>query len=251
MKKFLIMAVVSVMALGLFAGCSGESMYEDGTYVAYSTDNNWRGYLETTVVIEDDEIVSIDVTEYNNLGEVKDYASYGSEEAGFTGETLEEAHTTVAQNIIDSNSTDVDGFTGATSSSDKIVDAVEAALAKADGSAEGEYFDGSFFGEYSSYSEDRETTTYYTAVVTVENDSIVDVELREFQKPDGEEVIEKDEEYAEGTPFEGEWQEAVAEMPGRFVEADAAEVEVFTGATSSSEGWMQAVEKALERASIN
>ncbi len=102
--------------------------------------------------------------------------------------------------------------------------------------AEGMYADGT----YEAYSDANERG-FGKVVVTIENDEIVDIELSEFRGTG----VEKDENYSYD-----EFHEALAEMPGRFIEANSADVEIFTGATSSSDKWIQAVERAMEMALV-
>ncbi|WP_353894512.1 FMN-binding protein [Proteinivorax hydrogeniformans] len=234
MKKFLILAVVSVMALGLFAGCSGDA--EPQTFVGLSDEG--RGYAEVELTMQGDEIVEVNIVEYTNMGEAKDYASYGNPDR-FSGEELKEAHESLAEQIVETNSADVDAHTGATSTSNKVVQAVERALAKANDDVEGDYLDGTFFGRHEG------ERGYYIAHVTIENDAITAVNLEETQGV-GSEAELKDEEYG----YE-DWLPAREEMQERFVNENSADVDAYTGATGSSEGWMEAVQDALNNAAVN
>lgn len=208
-----------------------EGKYNDGTYEAVS-DAGPRGYGKVVVTIENDEIVALELTEYTGFNEQKgdDYA-YGE---------FHEAQAELTEAYIAANGTEgVDVFTGATSSSTKWTQALDRALEKAlvEASSDAEYSDGIFMGATELGERGRKL-----AWVTIENDKIVEVELKETRFVDDNEEY-KDEEYA----FEA-FHEALEEMPARFIEANGADVEIYTGATSSSTGWMEAVENALEAA---
>ncbi|MCC5910703.1 MAG: FMN-binding protein [Clostridiaceae bacterium] len=248
MKKVLMLLLAMVMIISLI-GCSSPAAtpdeepaevetsvegttnkYNDGTYTAVS-DANTRGYNMATITIENDVIVNVELEEFQAMNNPKpeDY-SY---------EAYHEAKDVLPERFVEANGTAVEVVTNATSSTTKWQQAVERALEKAlvEPASTNEYFDGVFFGA----SEVGERGTKF-ARVTIENDTIIEVELTETTIPDGEENF-KDEDYGFDT-----WHEAVEAMPARFVEANGTDVEIFTGATSSSTGWMEAVEDALENA---
>ncbi|MDR5660068.1 FMN-binding protein [Serpentinicella sp. ANB-PHB4] len=238
MKKLLTI-LLAVAMIFVIVGCSSDTpatggdatnTYQDGTYTAYS-DAGARGYGMATVTIEDDAIVDVQVAEFNDFGEEKD-SDYGYD-------AFHDAKEEMPGRFVEANSADVDVFTGATSSSNYWKQSVERALEMAlVDTSDATYFEGVFHG----VSDVDERGSRGIARVTIENDNIVDVELKETRMDDEEEVL-KDEDYT----FE-QWHEALEEMPGRFVEANSADVDEYTGATSSSNKWQQAVERALEKA---
>ncbi|MFY9414140.1 MAG: FMN-binding protein [Tepidanaerobacteraceae bacterium] len=81
---------------------------------------------------------------------------------------------------------------------------------------------------------------YAMAVVTLEDDRITDVTLKEFM----ELSVEKDFSSYEYYPSV----QAHTVLPQRFVEAQGTEVDSISGATASSNRYKQAVERALESA---
>ncbi len=221
--------VAGLAATLLIAGCEAEeengvAQYEDGSYTAVSEADE-RGYAEAEVTITDGEIVEVSLKEYDDLGMQKD-EEY---EYDIWHEAIEE----LPERFVEANSAAIDVYTNATSTSEKSMDAVDKALQRAEGYTE--TFDGTFMG----VSEVDERGSLGIALVTLQNGDIIEVDLKEAD----EEGEFKDEEY----DYEP-WVEAAEEMPERFVEADSAEVDVYTEATSSSEKWMEAVERAMEKA---
>ncbi|EEG76810.1 FMN-binding protein [Dethiobacter alkaliphilus] len=201
------------------------NQYQNGTFTGISTAN--RGYVEAQVTIENDEIVEVVLTEYANTAVAKD--------ENYRYEPWEPAIAELEAAFVENNSSEVDLITEATSTSNKAMEAVANALALAEG------FDGSFDGTFMGASQPDDRGAVGIALVTVSGGDIVEVELSEVTG-DGE---FKDEDYTYD-----EFHEAVEEMPARFVEANGAEVDIFTGATGSSEKWMEAVAEALQKANV-
>ncbi|SCY39562.1 FMN-binding protein [Alkaliphilus peptidifermentans] len=248
MKKVLLFLLIGILAAGMIACSSNDAepsvtppaasedtdsnLYNDGTYTAVS-DATDKGYGAVTVTIVNDEITEIELFEYNGFGDEKPES--------YAYEAYHEAKEAMPAKFIEANGTDVEIFTGATSSSTKWIQALERALemAKTESDSEATYFDGTFLG-----SSDVGEKGRGVAWVTIENDKIVSVELKAstFEADTKKEVF-KGEEY----PYEP-FHEAVTEMAERFVEANGDEVEIFTGATGSSTQWQQAVERALGKA---
>ena len=222
MKKILALGLAVAVILGFGFAAEAASHLEDGEYVGYSeADDN--GYVEAVISLEDGEITAVELTEYTDLGEAK-----GED---YPWDEWHEAMEVLPERFIEADSADVDVVSGATGTSEKAMGAVEMALMKAEGV---ETFDGTYLG---TSAEDN--GGWGVAWVTVEGESIVDVRLEEVT--DGEEF--KDEDYQWD-----EFHEAREEMPERFIEADSPDVDAYTGATGSSEMWMEAVKSALEKA---
>ncbi|KAB3540993.1 FMN-binding protein [Alkaliphilus pronyensis] len=95
-------------------------------------------------------------------------------------------------------------------------------------------------GTYSAVS-DASDKGYSAVTVTIANDEITEIELFEYNGFGDEKT--------EAYPYE-EYHQAKEEMPARFIEANGTDVEVFTGATGSSNNWIQALERALENAKL-
>jgi len=83
---------------------------------------------------------------------------------------------------------------------------------------------------------------YSSARVTVENNMIVQVDLAEYDQNS----VEKDFALYEYEPSVN----ANRELPWAFVAAQSPQVDMVTGATYSSRQYIQAVERALEKASL-
>jgi len=93
-------------------------------------------------------------------------------------------------------------------------------------------------GTYTAVSEADERG-YAEAEVTITDGEITEVSLNEYD----ELGTQKDEDYGYDV-----WHEAIEELPEKFVEANSADIDVYTEATSTSEKAMDAVDKALQRA---
>jgi len=83
--------------------------FEDGTYTG--TGEGFGGPIEVEATVENNEIVSVDILSHSESPDISDPA-------------IEE----IPQAIVDSNSTDVDATSGATVTSEAIMDAVDLAL---------------------------------------------------------------------------------------------------------------------------
>lgn len=235
MKRGAYLIISTLLVVFLVVGCGSDPVvenpgaitdgeFQDGTYTAASNANP-RGYVQAEVVIEDGAIASVSLKEFTDRGQEKD--------AGYAYDVWHEAIQELPSRFVDANSAEIDVVTEATSTSEKAMDAVSKALARSQGYAE------SFAGMFMGISEVSERGGWGIALVTLDDQgNITEVELKEMTA-DGF----KDEDYA----YE-EWHDAVAEMPQRFVSANSSEVDAFTGATSSSNMWMQAVEDALQKA---
>jgi uncharacterized protein with FMN-binding domain len=233
MKTYLaVLMATALLAAGLTPGGGegGQAMFLDGTYVGYS-DADATGYAVATVVIARDQIVGVNLTEFMGHGEEKDWETYPWEEAV-------QARNQLAREFVVKNSTDVDTITGATGSSEKYKQAVARALENAlvEPARDNTYFDGTFQGQAGP----NEYGQWSVARVTIEKDRIINVVLEETT---GESNEFKDADY----PYEP-YHRAREEMARRFLAANSAGVDAFTGATGSSAGWIAAVENALEHA---
>ncbi|AKL94141.1 hypothetical protein CACET_c06310 [Clostridium aceticum] len=248
MKKIAIFLLAMLMIVSLI-GCSTQTAadpdpvdepavnegttntYNDGTYEAYD-DAAAKSFHKVVVTIKDDKIVDLELIGFRNTGDVKD--------ADYAYAPFHEAQSTLTEAFLAANGTEgAEVITGATGSSEGWAIALDRALEKAlvEPASDAAYFNGTFQGVTELGERGRKM-----ARVTIENDKIVDVVLEETRFVDDAEVL-KDEEY-DYAPFHG----AVEEMPARFIEANGTDVETFTGATSSSTGWIEAIEDALAKA---
>ena len=103
------------------------------------------------------------------------------------------------------------------------------------------YNNGTFFA-----SSNATARGYMTAEVTIENDKITAVTLVGY----GNLATEKDETYGAAAGYTG-YHEMKAELPKAFVEKNTWDVDIYTGATSSSNQSKQAVQRAMEKALVN
>ncbi|MEJ6950098.1 FMN-binding protein [Natronospora cellulosivora (SeqCode)] len=236
MKKLLaIMALVFILAVIIVSGDYGteETVQEtvvrdtiveidvDGDlYIGYSEYR--RGYVEAHVVLDNDEIVYIDLIEYNNLGLAK-----GDD---YTYDEFHEAMEVLPQRFLEANDYNIDIVSGATSTSNKAMEAVEMALAKADGQTQ---FDGTYMGVSHPNGND-----WGIAIVKVENGNILEVELEEVYAGEL-----KDDDYMFDTFHDAK--EVIAE---RMVDANDYGVDIYSGATASSDFWIDAAQNAIAKA---
>ncbi|MFW5993950.1 MAG: FMN-binding protein [Halanaerobiaceae bacterium] len=228
MKKLFVAVLALAFVVSFSVAGMADGHLEDGEYVGYSEAND-KGYVEAHVTIEDEEIVDVELVEYRDTGVKKD-DSYDWDE-------WHEAMDELPGRFEEANSAEIDVFSGATGTSEKAMGAVEMALAKAEGQTE---FDGTFLG----VSDFSDRGGRGLAWVTIEEGEIVEVKLEELQDEDGE-LVYKDEDYSYDAYFE-----AKDEMPARFEEANSADVDVYSGATSSSDMWSEAVAEALSKAGL-
>ncbi len=252
MKKLAFLLAAAMVAMALFAGCEEEVPVEDPidepeveTYSAVSNADP-RGYVEIELDIEGEEIVDARIVEYDGLGFEKDPETYAG--GGDLWPYLEESHAALADWIVEDDTWDVDTFTEATGTSDKVRSAAQHAMIRAglEDPVDTEYFDGTFMGVSST----GERGQFGLAWVTFENDEIVDVVLEEAAPENDDDYALKDEDYAADTGYT-EFHEAQEEMPQRFIESQGPDVDVYTEATGSSELWMEAVENAMDAARVN
>ena len=226
-KKILIFCLCLLLVLGAGAYFSAaeteEELATENLFRGYS-EADGRGFMEAEVIIEQDSITEVSLREYNEYGLPKG-EDYPLEEFQKAMEMLPERFTAA-------DDYEVDTVSGATATSNKAIEAVKMALEKAEGITS---FDGTFMG-ISDDLEDREGRGI--AWVTVEAGQIIDIRLEEVSRDSY-----KDEDY----PL-AEFHEAREKLAARIIEADTHEVDTYTGATQSSGLWLEAVERALEKA---
>lgn len=169
-----------------------------------ATAKGFGGDVTVTVVVEGDDIVSV--------------TAVGADETPGIGSNAIEQ---LPGKIAEADSTDVDGVSGATYTSDAIKKAVEEALASKGEAAAAPAADGALTGTAKGFGGD------VTVTVTVDGDDILTVE-----------AVGADE-----TPGIGS--NAIEQLPAKIVEADSTEVEVVSGATYTSKAIIEAVNAAL------
>ncbi len=196
---------------------------QEGTYRAAS-DVESCGYLEAEITIEGGNIVEVNLTEYDNKGQEK-------------GEEYElpewhEAMAELPERIKEANSTEIDTISSATKTSERTIQAVDRALERSKG------FEGPFDGIFMGVS-DADEKGWGIALVRLSEGEITNVILEEIDE-DGE---FKDEDYE----YDG-WHNAKENLKEQFIEENSSDVDAYSGATNSSQKWMEAVERAIEKA---
>ena len=203
MKKVLIIVVVFALSFGFLTlvnnlGSNTASAEETLT----GTAEGFGGDITVTVVVNGDDIVSVEAVGDN-------------ETDGIGTMAIEKLPDLIAE----ADSTEIDGITGATFSSDGIKAAVKNALAtKGSSGSESQTLTGTaegFGGEI-------------TVTVVLNGDDIVSVEAVGDNETDGIGTM------------------AIEKLPGLIAEADSTEIDGITGATFSSDGIKAAVKNALE-----
>ena len=203
MKKVLIIVVVFALSFGFLTlvnnlGSNTASAEETLT----GTAEGFGGDITVTVVVNGDDIVSVEAVGDN-------------ETDGIGTMAIEKLPDLIAE----ADSTEIDGITGATFSSDGIKAAVKNALAtKGSSGSESQTLTGTaegFGGEI-------------TVTVVVNGDDIVSVEAVGDNETDGIGTM------------------AIEKLPDLIAEADSTEIDGITGATFSSDGIKAAVKNALE-----
>ena len=203
MKKLCMLMLAAVLALGV-VGCSSPAK----TTTITKTAKGFGGDVTVTVTLEGDKITDVK-------------AEGANETAGIGSNAIEQ----LPAKIVEANSADIDGISGATVTSDAIKTAVKAALAEANGEeiASVSFTAGTYTGEA------------YGNVSTI----IVDVTVSET-------AIEKIEVTTQNeTP--GLWDAALEGVTSQILEYQTLAVDTVTGATASSNGIIAAVTNALEQ----
>jgi fumarate reductase flavoprotein subunit len=210
---------VSFSVLGLLvAACGGAPT--DGTQLAngkYTADAlNVESTITATVTVKGHKIAAVSVKDNGNT-----YAQYTS------------PYTVVAQRIVEAQSTDVDGITGATYSSDAVKKAVDLALEQARGekpvpakNAALSFTPGTYTGSGKGYGGQVQ------ARVTFSETGITDIRIGQQRE----------------TAHVGDV--ALQTLPARIIAANGLNVDAVSGATMSSFGLKEAVLDAADQAGV-
>ncbi len=190
-----------------------EPDYEDGVYTAIA--EGYQSDIEIELVIEEGEIEEISVISHDETSEIADPAF----------DDLEEK-------VIDAQSAEVDTISGATGTSEGYLDAVSAILTDARTDVvpeepepeEVELQDGEFTGTGEGYNDDIEVE------VRIQGGEITAVEVLRHEET--EDIAEP----------------AFADLEEMVIEAQDTDVDTISGATGSSEGYLEAVDAALSGA---
>ncbi|MEW6523608.1 MAG: FMN-binding protein [Bacillota bacterium] len=119
----MIALVVTITLAMLASGCS-RRVYKDGTFTARSA----TGTTEVSLTLQNDKIVSVKIVEFGRDGAPKDIDTYLVCVGDSREPLLKTVHPLLAQRIVEKNSWDIDGYTGATATVNGVKEAAKAAL---------------------------------------------------------------------------------------------------------------------------
>ena len=229
MKKFSFL--LSIGLIFILGAVAFAAPWTDGTYEAWS-DAGARSTQYAKVFINDGKISAVIVREFTDRLIEKDWTNYNYPPFG-------EAARAIGAKFVEAQSADIDVISGATSSSQGWIQAVERALMKASSEKPAnKYFDGTFLGR--SHVASR---GYYEVVwVTIKDDQITDIKVQRVLE-DLSILDPADYNY----PLEAA-REAYVEQA---VTLNSANVDTISGATGLTEMLNIAVQDALDRAVIH
>lgn len=244
MKKIAIALMVAVLAIVLLVGCQPAKVYNDGVVTAFS-DATDRGYMKVELTIKNDKITAAQVAGFDGLALEK--------QDTYRHAPFLTAKAELPKRIVAQNSWDIDLVSGATTSSNQVRMAALRALQKArvTPTTAAQFFDGTYMAM-----SDRGERGWAIVWVTIGNDKITNVVIHETTAArDAAGAVIPDQFVRKNVDAESPdfyafapYHEARVELPKRFVAANSAEVDVFTGATSTSNNVKAAVARALEMA---
>ena len=214
MKKILAILLVFAMCLGCTGMAFADGMYTPGTYTA-ATSGHEDG-LTVTLEVDEDSIVSVMIDGSNETPAI----------GGLAVETL-------AEQVMESQSAEIDGVAGATETSNGVRRAVADALNQAAGTVaeKAPVADGTYSGTAPSFG----LVSQMTCEVTFADGEITDIQV----------VDESD-------SLTGEWFASAEELLiPRILESQSLAVDSITGATASSAGIKSCVSAAIDAAGGN
>ncbi len=203
--------------------------FADGDHIGYS-DPTARGYVKARVVVQRGTITHAQLREFQGDGSEKTPETYDYEE-------WVEAQEELPWRVIDAQSADIDAVAGATSTTERFQQAVRRALGEEPAFAMGPYEDGVHTGQ----SDPSARGGWVEVEVNVLLGTIVSVSMEEYTG-DGEAKDPETYDYEE-------WTTAYEELPQAVIDAQSADVDAISGATSTSDMFRQAVRRALGDAS--
>jgi|SRR5690625_4697095 len=203
-------AIMSAVEDAIAGGSASGDSAASGDAVAQTVEGH-NGPITVEVTMDGDTITDVTVTEH-------------SETEGLADPAIEE----VPAAIVESNSTDVDTVSGATVTSEAIIEAVNQVLGDSDSGASAEEPVELTDGTYEGTAEGHNAPL--TLEVTVENGEIANVVITEHEESEG----------ISDPAFE--------EVPAAIMETNSTDVDTVSGATVSSNAIISAVEEALQGA---
>ncbi len=194
----------------LISGCSSSASagkYTPGTYEGTAVG---MGTLTAAVTVDENSITDVQLDLSN---ETENYGQAAEEE--------------LVQQILDAQSADIDGVSGATITSDAVKEAVQAALDQAEGSTS-ETAAAMTPGTYTATV--RGSRSDITVEVTVDETSITEIQVTE----------------ANDSPYISDV--AIETVPQQILDSQSLTVDGVTGATLTSSAIVSAVSEALDQA---
>ncbi|MBQ7170275.1 MAG: flavocytochrome c [Synergistaceae bacterium] len=206
MRKVFALALVVVMSL-----CLCAEAYTPGTYTAKATGNNVNVPIEVSVTFDADKITDIKIVKHE-------------ETPGLGDKAFEK----IIPEIQKAQSTNVDGMTGATMSSNALKEAVNACIAQASGKVS---------ETVSTFKPGTYTATVtghngaITVTMTVTEDKITDIKTESIESP-------------------GIGITAIELLTGKIIANQSIAVDAISGATVTSGAFMAAVRECLKQTGI-
>ncbi|ABR49972.1 fumarate reductase/succinate dehydrogenase flavoprotein domain protein [Alkaliphilus metalliredigens QYMF] len=242
MQKQVVFFLITIMMVSMLVGCSQETgtSKETGSTREATFTGVARGYggeVEVTITFDEDKMISV-------------IAIGDNETTGIGTNALEK----LPEAILETNSADVEAISGATVTSKAIKEAAQSAIAQSRGEATAELPElmmtpGTYVGQAQGYAGTLEVT------VEVSENEIISIELTD-NIPQENEMIDR-EFWAAKYPVAmlrdtPQILKTVTDrLPDRIVESQSLAVDVISGATVSSSGFMMAVRDAIVQAGGN
>ena len=234
-QKHVAMLLVIVMTSFLFAGCKAETEGESGSAKSFTgVARGYGGDVEVTITFDGDKMTAIT-------------AKGEKETTGVGSNALEQ----LPDAILERGSTDVDVLSGATVTSEAIKTAADSAIAQSRGEATENLPDlvmtpGTYIGEAKGYAGTLKVS------VEVSENELLSIELTE-NMPQENEMIDR-EFWAAKYPIAmlsdtPQILKTVTDrLPERILASQSLAVDVISGATASSNGFLAAVKDAVVQA---
>ncbi|MBQ6972624.1 MAG: flavocytochrome c [Synergistaceae bacterium] len=206
MKKVIALAIVAVMLL-----CICAEAYTPGTYTAKATGNNVNVPIEVSVTFDADKITDIKIVKHE-------------ETPGLGDKAFEK----VIPAILSAQSTQVDGMTGATMSSNALKEAVNACIAQASGKVSetvSTFKPGTYTATVTGHNGAIKVT------MTVTEDKITDIKTESIESP-------------------GIGITAIELLTGKIIANQSIACDAVSGATVTSGAFMAAVRDCLKQTGI-
>ena len=117
-KRVLSLIAATMLSIGVLAGCGDDkatSEFKDGTYVVDSKAADDKGYISTlSLEVKDGKIATVSYDETKDGVSKKDNEGYNKTMKEKSGTNPIEAFPELEKQIVDAQSSEIDGVTGAT-----------------------------------------------------------------------------------------------------------------------------------------